>query len=162
MKKSAWGLRSATTGIKPEKYRKSVNQAGAKYERECFGKLKKNKWFSENQKKFDLEIIKSPWYIWCDKNGKYAGAEPDGLILNHTDKILLIVEIKSWNVAEGVSDINRLYLPLISHLYPDYTINSVVVNQRKGTNFFKSIPELVTMKNDSSQQKHQVNVCKAV
>lgn len=116
-------VKSAKFGTKPITHKKS--KSGADYERRVIKRFDKIEHWNS------FEKIYNPWIVWENsKNGKICGNEPDILLVNHENKIVVIVEIKSWQWSQGIADVQRTYTPLIQCIYPDYEILGLVVSQK--------------------------------
>ena len=137
LKEDAGKILSAKWGVKPSHYKKS--RSGAGFESKVLRRLQNLEHWN------DWEFMYNPWISFQTVNGKveehtgerkYRGCEPDILLFNHEEKILVIIECKMWQFVAGENDIRTLYKPVLQFMYPDYKIHGVVattksVNRKK-------------------------------
>lgn len=105
---------------------KRTSSSGKSYEHGCYIRLFKV--FGETH-----SFVKSPWILWTSSTGNQYACEPDILMFDHDARKVWIIECKSWNYGEAISDLKQLYMHVIKCMYPEYEVRGMGCSPKKGT-----------------------------
>lgn len=92
--------------------RRGAKAAGVRYERKVHRQL---------ELKYELSYFPSVWFRYVD-DGRVFYCQPDGLLFLHSLKRLVVVEAKIKHCSEAYDQLNFLYLPVISKVFPRWEL----------------------------------------
>lgn len=104
------------TGVPPvfavqKKRPGGARAAGIRYEKKVHEEL---------LKQYPKHYLPSPWFRFYDAHGK-RWCQPDGLFVDVAEGLLTIVEMKHHHTGEAWWKLQKLYLPVVRHVFgPDW------------------------------------------
>lgn len=106
-----WAAETPAGPFGPQKRRKGTKRQGLGYEKKIAKALPRARF--------------NPWFHFVDANGS-GYCQPD-FIQELLDGSLLILEAKLTDTPTAYEQIERLYRPILQHIYPDRSILGMVI-----------------------------------
>lgn len=82
-----------------------------------------------------IEVKTNPWIIYQELQDKQmAGSsvrycQPDMLVIDHSEKLVRIIEIKLSHTADAFFQVRRLYEPVLRLIYDNYDFAAMEITQ---------------------------------
>ena len=105
------GVRFANSPGFRQVAKRGAKRAGLAFERDCHDKL--GQWYDT--------YMPGPWFQFY-ASGRTRHAQPDGLIFDFSKREIILVEIKLSHCARAFRQLELLYGPLVSAIFPDWSI----------------------------------------
>ena len=86
----------------------------------AFGVRYEKKVHEEMLRLFPEWYLPSPWFEFYDRHGR-RWCQPDGLLIDLTQREIVIIEVKSSHTGEAWWKLWRMYLPVVQKVFgPDF------------------------------------------
>jgi hypothetical protein len=92
--------------------RRGAKGAGVRYERKVHRQL---------ELKYEFSYFPSVWLRYVDE-GRIFYCQPDGLLFLHSLRRLVVVEAKIKHCPEAYDQITKLYMPVLSKIFPRWKL----------------------------------------
>lgn len=86
--------------------------------------------------------VRGPWLEYVARDGRVRYAQPDILVFNASEHLIIIVEIKLSRVPEAWWQLNRKYAPLVRALFPKWQLGMLEIAAQM---YAVAVPEQVNV-----------------